>query len=123
MTSTEPDWFIGTDIVSVSRIAEILKKESDSFTARIFSEEEITYCSERKNPAVHFAGRFAAKEALKKAMLSQNPEAVISLKSIAISRSDSGEPIVHCDGLSDCKVSISHTEEFAIAFAIVRKKQ
>jgi len=122
MTLIEPDWFIGTDIVSVPRISEILKKESDSFTARIFTEEEITYCSSRNNPAIHFAGRFAAKEAVKKAILSHDPKAVVPLKSISISRSDSGDPIVVCNGFLECKVSISHTEEFAIAFAVAMNK-
>jgi len=122
MTLTEPDWFIGTDIVSVPRISEILEKESESFTSRIFSEDEISYCSARKNPALHFAGRFAAKEAVKKAILSHDPEAVVPWKSISISRSDSGEPIVRCDSSLECKVSISHTEEFAIAFAVARNK-
>lgn len=123
MSSIEPDWFIGTDIVSVPRISNLLQKESDSFTSRIFTEAEISYCNARKNPSIHFAGRFAAKEALIKAILSQNPDAIISLKSISIERLDSGEPAVKYDAPLDCKVSISHTEEFAVAFAMVRPKQ
>ncbi len=123
MTSTKPDWFIGTDIVSVLRISNLLQKESDSFTSRVFTETEIAYCIDRKNPSIHFAGRFAAKEALKKAILSQNPDAIIPLKSLSIERLESGEPTVEYDAPLDCKVSISHTEEFAIAFALVRPKQ
>ena len=101
MTLIEPNWFIGTDIVSVPRISTLLKKESDSFMSRIFTEEEISYCNDRENPAIHFAGRFAAKEALKKAILSQNPDAVITLKSISIERLDSGQPIVKYDAPLD----------------------
>ena len=88
-----------------------------------FNETEIAYCIDRKNPSIHFAGRFAAKEALKKAILSQNPDAIIPLKSLSIERLESGEPTVEYDAPLDCKVSISHTEEFAIAFALVRPKQ
>ena len=67
MNSTEPNWFIGTDIVSVPRISSIINKEQDSFISRIFTKGEISYCGKRNNPAIHYAGRFAAKEALKKA--------------------------------------------------------
>ncbi|MBT3217140.1 MAG: holo-ACP synthase [Candidatus Marinimicrobia bacterium] len=122
MNSTEPNWFIGTDIVSVPRISSIINKEQDSFISRIFTKGEISYCGKRNNPAIHYAGRFAAKEALKKAILSYNPKSTISLKKIEIQRLDSGEPHVNLNESLDCKVSISHTEEFAIAFAIVKPK-
>ena len=58
---------IGLDIVEVSRIAKALRG-SKSITERVFTAEEIRYCSERQNKYQHFAGRFAAKEAALKAL-------------------------------------------------------
>jgi holo-[acyl-carrier protein] synthase len=57
----------GIDLVSVSRMRELLARQGDHFRKRIFSEQECAYCDKAKDPAVHFAARFAAKEAFAKA--------------------------------------------------------
>ena len=62
------EYFIGTDIVSVSRIEKILQQYSDRFIKHVFTDKEKSYCDLKSNPAVHYAGRFAAKEAVKKAL-------------------------------------------------------
>ena len=59
---------IGTDIVNIKRMEKILKKNGKNFKSRVFSKGEISYCEKKKNPPSFFAKRFAAKEALSKAL-------------------------------------------------------
>ena len=59
---------IGIDIVDLDRFQRMLDRHGKRFLAKTFSEEEIAYCQSRKNPAQHFAARFAAKEAVFKAL-------------------------------------------------------
>tara|TARA_B100001250_G_scaffold398550_1_gene406912 strand:+ start:564 stop:926 length:363 start_codon:yes stop_codon:yes gene_type:complete len=113
-------FFIGTDIVDINRISLIIKKSGNNFLNRIFTESERLYCDSNINPNIHYAGRFAAKEAVKKALLSSGSVDSISLISIEINRKRNGEPIVNTKLKKgwNCKVSISHTPNFAIAFSI-----
>ena len=59
---------IGTDIVNIKRMEKSLKRNGDAFKKRIFSKNEIIYCEKKKNPSTFYAKRFAAKEALTKAL-------------------------------------------------------
>jgi holo-[acyl-carrier protein] synthase len=59
---------LGIDVIEIDRIADTIARYGDRFTHRIFTEKEIAYCTSRREPAVHFAGRFAAKEAAMKAL-------------------------------------------------------
>ena len=59
---------IGLDATDLPRIAETLKRYGDRFLHRIFTEREIAYCTRRRDPVPHLAGRFAAKEAAMKAL-------------------------------------------------------
>jgi holo-[acyl-carrier protein] synthase len=59
---------IGLDATDIPRIAETLKRYGDRFLHRIFTEREIAYCTRRRDPVPHLAGRFAAKEAAMKAL-------------------------------------------------------
>ena len=118
------DIFIGTDIVSVPRLNKTINSsQGDKFKKRIFTENEINYCSDRVNSIVHFAGRFAAKEAITKALLSSEIIDSISMKSIEIISGKNRKPEVNLTLSSklqlQCKVSISHTDEYAIAFALL----
>ncbi|MBT3180665.1 MAG: holo-ACP synthase [Candidatus Marinimicrobia bacterium] len=114
------DVFIGTDLVEVSRIRSALEKTGDRFLNRIYTPREQKYCQSKANPEIHFAGRFAAKEAIMKALKSSGIHEPIAFSSIEIQSSKTGEPIVvlalKCSGI--CKVSISHTDSLAIASAI-----
>ena len=112
--------FIGTDIVDINRISSIIKKKGNNFLNRIFTESERSYCDSNINPNIHYAGRFAAKEAVKKALLSSGILDPRPLISIEIARKRNGEPIVNTKLKQgwNCKVSISHTSDFAIAFSI-----
>lgn len=108
---------LGTDLIEVERIKAFAEKPSA--LARIFSEEEIAYCLARKNRYQHLAVRFAAKEAVYKAL----PFNGVSFKSISVTNLESGRPEVRVndrrfDGLS-ILISLSHTEHYATASAVV----
>jgi holo-[acyl-carrier protein] synthase len=59
---------LGFDATEIDRIASTIERFGDRFVQRIFTEGEIAYCRRRHNPAIHFAGRFASKEAGMKAL-------------------------------------------------------
>ena len=59
---------LGIDATDIPRIADAYKKYGDRFLRRVFTDEEINYCTRRRNPAPHLAGRFAVKEAAMKAL-------------------------------------------------------
>jgi holo-[acyl-carrier protein] synthase len=59
---------IGIDATDIPRIADVLQRYGDRFLRRVFTADEIAYCTRRRNPAPHLAGRFAAKEAAMKAL-------------------------------------------------------
>ena len=115
---------LGVDIVLVDRINKILNSKTKSrFLNKIFSHSEISDSKNRQNQSEYFSGRFAAKEAIKKAIYSSGIINSINFNSIEIISDDSGVPEVRlsCIGLDNIlvKVSISHIEEYAIAFALV----
>jgi len=113
---------IGTDIVKVSRIKDLLTTKEEKFLNKIFTEEEIAYCNSHSKPEIHFSGKYAAKEAVKKALLSNDLIEQISLKDIKILNKDNKAPYVIIDNIElNCNVSISHEEEYAIAFALIQK--
>lgn len=116
--------FIGTDIIAIPRLKKTFKSSSgDKFINRIFTNNEIDYCNNKVNPIIHFAGRFAAKEAITKAILSSEIIDSISMRSIEIISGKNRKPEVNLHLNSklqiQCKVSISHTDEYAIAFALL----
>ena len=118
--------FVGTDIVEVSRIRKMIESKGDRFLKHIYDKIEVDYCSRRVNPALHYAGRFSAKEAVKKALLSSGLFDFVLLKDIIIGRNISGVPSVMLPQvLSDkgsVNVSISHTDNYATATAIFQLK-
>ena len=116
--------FIGTDIVSVHRLNKIFNSShGDKFKNRIFTENEINYCNDKSRSILHFAGRFAAKEAITKALLSSEKINSVKMNSIEIISGKNRKPEVNLLFKSklqiNCKVSISHTEEYATAFALI----
>jgi len=88
---------IGTDIVNIKRMEKLLKKNSDTFKKRIFSKNEIIYCEKKKNPSTFYAKRFAAKEALSKA-LGTGIRKGINFKNIEISNNNFGKPTIKLSG-------------------------
>lgn len=115
---------IGTDIIEIDRIALSLERHGEKFLDRILTLEEKHYCLKFKKPAAHVAGRFAAKEAVAKALGTGFGEN-LEFHDIEILNSAAGKPEV---GLSpraanffqnpQLQLSISHCEAYAVAFAI-----
>ena len=110
---------LGTDIVEVKRIQAFAQKPGA--LERIFSAQEIAYCRARKNEHQHLAVRFAAKEAVYKAL----PFAGIAFKKIQVTNLESRRPEVRvdderCQGLC-ILISLSHTESYATAVAVVQQ--
>ncbi len=115
-----PNLFIGTDIVEVERINKLFTRSCELFKNRVFTILEQKYCDSKSSPSIHYSGRFAAKESIIKAIKSSGYQNPISFKEIEILSSDYGAPIVnlHFALECECKVSISHTESHATAFAL-----
>jgi holo-[acyl-carrier protein] synthase len=59
---------LGLDATDIDRVSDVIERHGDRFLNRIFTAQEIAYCMRRRVPAIHFAGRFAAKEAGMKAL-------------------------------------------------------
>ena len=106
-------------------VIKLIREKGDKFLIRIFTDNEIRYCeSKGPNKYQHYAGRFAAKESIIKAVKSSGYKNPIPFKDIEILPSDSGAPIVglHFVLEGECKVSISHTESHATASALYIQK-
>ena len=88
---------IGTDIVNIKRMNKSLKGRNNNFKERIFSKNEITYCEKKKNSSSFYAKRFAAKEALSKA-LGTGIRKGINFKDIEISNDNFGKPSIKLKG-------------------------
>ena len=118
------NFFTGVDIVDVARIKKSIENYEKKFLDKIFSKDEQLYCFSKPNPYIHFSGKFAAKEAVLKAILSSGSIKQLSFSNIFILNDNNGAPKVKIKDLSNVaiKISISHTERQAIAFAIYDKK-
>ena len=119
-TIVVPNIFIGTDLVEVSRIRSIIDKVGERFKDRIYTKSEQLYCNKKAKPEIHYAGRFAAKEAIIKAIKSSGYSKPIAFNLINIESNDSTGPAVtlkfECSGC--CKVTIAHTDTHASASAL-----
>ena len=91
---------IGTDIVNIKRIDNILKKKGKACKNKFFSKKEIIYCEKKKNPGSFYAKRFAAKEAVTKAMGTGIGKG-ISLKNIEVINDKNGKPDILLKGKVD----------------------
>ena len=118
----------GIDLVKIERIEKIIKKWGDNFTSRVFTLLEREYCEKKKgNKYQSYAGRFAAKEALLKALGLGLREA--NWKEIEIKNDELGQPIIDTSGklknialakgVSKYFITISHTKDYAIAQVII----
>tara|TARA_B100000029_G_scaffold314496_1_gene306896 strand:- start:189 stop:584 length:396 start_codon:yes stop_codon:yes gene_type:complete len=88
---------IGTDIVNIKRLEKSLKKNGNRFRDKIFSSNEINYCTSKKNPIPFYAKRFAAKEALTKA-LGLGFRKGLNFKNIEIVNNKYGKPLIRLKG-------------------------
>ena len=88
---------IGTDIINIKRMEKSIKKNGDNFINKVFSKNEILYCKKKKNPFPFYAKRFAAKEALSKA-LGTGIRKGIKFKNIEITNDNFGKPSIELKG-------------------------
>jgi holo-[acyl-carrier protein] synthase len=117
---------IGTDIVSVDRIDRLVRRRGNAFLDRWFTPAEIAYCMGKAHPVRHLAARFAAKEAVVKA-LGAPWDGPLPWRSVEVVR-DSAAPDVRLTGVAEAtardagigaiQVSLSHCDEYATAVAL-----
>ena len=118
---------IGTDITECLRIARMIERHGDLFISRVYTPDEIRYCRNRKQTTEHFTGRWAAKEAVLKA-LGTGWRRGIGWRDVEIINEPGGKPIVNIHGgakqvveqlgITRLLISISHCRTHATAFAI-----
>ncbi len=122
------DIFIGTDIVEVSRIDSSISTSGKRFLNRIYTEIEQRYCDSKPNPSIHYAGRFAAKEAFSKA-LGTGIGRVVSFQDLTIRSNEHGKPYfmpseklrlyLQEKGIKHGHLSISDESQNALAFVVL----
>ena len=112
----------GTDIIEIGRIKDSIEDMGERFLERVFTKKEIEYCESRKNQKYqHYAGRFAGKEAVFKAISPQLKDKYeIGWKNIEIINDENGRPCVHfldieIQGIDEIDISISHCKQYATA--------
>ncbi len=118
---------IGTDIIECLRIAQMIERHGELFLARVYTPREIEYCSSRKAATQHYAGRWAAKEAVLKA-LGTGWARGISWQDIEVRNDLGGKPSIAlaggaraaCEqlGIAEMLISISHCRTHATAYAL-----
>ncbi|HEY4831595.1 MAG TPA: holo-ACP synthase [Waddliaceae bacterium] len=116
---------IGIDIIEVIRIDRVILRYGKKFLDRLFTEDEQGYCLRHQKAARHFAARFAAKEAIAKALGTGIREG-ISWLDIEIGHDHHGKPIAKLSATLSSRfnypnilLSISHTHEYAAAVALL----
>jgi holo-[acyl-carrier protein] synthase len=118
---------IGTDIVECLRIGRMIEQHGELFLSRVFTDREIRYCRARKHATEHFAGRWAAKEAILKC-LGTGWRRGLCWTDMEVRNDPGGKPqVLMCGGakehaqllrISDILLSISHCRAYATAYAI-----
>ena len=107
---------VGLDVVDIRRFRPLLKPARAASLRRLFTPYERTYCMQRKDPAPHFAGLFAAKEAASKALGTERyPLLALEIRH----RKDGAPEVWRGKKRAKVRVSITHTREFATAVALV----
>ena len=118
---------IGIDVVEVERIASAIERHGEPFLAKLFTTAERAYCEVQKKPALHYAARFAAKEAVSKA-LGTGIGGHAGWLDLEIIRDPSGAPklalqgaaalFARESGITEIQISLTHASEYAAANAI-----
>lgn len=117
---------IGVDMLEIARMERVMKKRP-SFLTRVFTDEERAYCDSFARPAEHYAARFAAREAVLKALGTGFSQG-IGVKDVSVRNDESGRPfavltgrakeIAAEKGVQEIALSLSHTQEVAVANAV-----
>jgi holo-[acyl-carrier protein] synthase len=119
---------LGFDTTDITRIAATIARFGERFRHRIFTSGEIAYCQRRRTPAIHFAGRFAAKEAAMKALGTGRSRGVL-WRDVEIVR-DFGPPQLRFHGGAGRRfaaiggqsalLTITHTADLAMALVLIQ---
>ncbi|RMH05267.1 MAG: holo-[acyl-carrier-protein] synthase [Planctomycetota bacterium] len=119
---------LGIDLVEVARIRAAIERSGDTFLARVFTPAEREYCAGRREPAIHYAARFAAKEAGMKALGAGFGQSGVGFQDFELLRDARGRPrlalhgaaaeIARRRGLRGLRVSITHTNGMAAAVVV-----
>ena len=117
------------DVAEITRLADTIARYGDRFVQRIFTEQEAAYCTRRRTPAMHFAGRFAAKEAAMKALGTGHSQGVL-WRDVEVVRFG-GPPQLHLHGgaarraaqigAARSLLTITHTDTLAMAHVLLLK--
>jgi holo-[acyl-carrier protein] synthase len=110
----------GVDIIEIDRIRASVERWGDHFLQRVFNPEEIAYAQAHTLPYQHYAGRFAGKEAVYKALGIR----ALGWKDITIVNDDSGKPVCRVNGAPsgvNIHLSISHSKFYAVASAVTER--
>lgn len=123
---------IGTDIVEIERVRNAAARWGERFLRRVFTDKEIAYCFGKKDPHPHLAARFAAKEALIKAVGRAVPFADIEVRN-----EPSGKPVLSFSGPAPessgtqstgvaadviAHLTLSHERQYAVATVVLERK-
>lgn len=110
---------IGIDIAEIDRFRTVIKEKKDHFLENTFSITEQAYCFSYRDPAPHFAGMFAAKEATRKA----TGDISESILAVEVRHTKTGKPEIWVKGkrTKSILVSITHSQSIACAVAIMQK--
>jgi holo-[acyl-carrier protein] synthase len=118
---------VGVDLVEIERLEAVMARRGERFTARVFTPAERAYCDGRPRPALHYAGRFAVKEAVLKALRTGWVKG-ITWQDVEVESGPSGAPSARLTGgararaeemgLEALHISISHTDGHAVAMAV-----
>ena len=113
----------GTDIIEIGRIKQSIEKLGNSFLNRVYTVKEIEYCESKKSQKYqHYAARFAAKEAIFKAISKElNDKYEIGWKDMEIFNDEQGRPQVKIKGVQkeNIDISISHCKNYAVAMVVM----
>ena len=119
----------GVDIIEISRVKESIESLGERFINRVFTEKEIEYCESKKNQKYqHYAARFAAKEAVFKALSWKlEDKYAICWKDIEVVDDKQGRPSLNIIGMNlndieNIDISLSHCKEYAVANVTVLTK-
>ena len=114
---------LGLDATEIPRIAALIERYGERFIRRLFTDGEIAYCNRRRTPAIHFAARFAAKEAGMKALGTGHSQEVLWRDLEVVRRSGPPQLQFHggaarrfaAMGARSSLLTLTHTEALALA--------
>ncbi len=120
---------LGIDIIEIDRMDRTVREWGDTFLNKVFTERELAYATSKMRPIPHLAARFAAKEAVAKA-LTIGWRGGFRWKDVEVTNDETGKPSVVLYGKlkdmlreSNVLVSISHSETIVVAIALIDTKE